>query len=599
MLNDADAAPHAAAGRDGGAAERTGTAHGDAADLDRLRLYSYLTAPERRTYLAVMRLFTSTLLADLGAGEVASALAAAERRGEIEAGESRLETVVDRLEQLARWGNLVPGRREPAATIAEFTRSRVRYQVAKLAMRVQRDVDGMLTVAEGAREVSRELLPAIEQGLADIQRTLGELLAAERGRGPEATSVRTLREHLAQQVTTLFLQHDEFAAAVRDFYAYLGSVIARYDLAPAEMSGFKHMLLEYVELIAKDVLRHSEPIVERLGSLNRQRDRLLGSLGAGEPLTRGSGATVPDGSDAVLVARETRSGQTELMERSPGRRVADWDGLTGWFIGRPGRPSEVDGLRDATSRAISALLGNVKRVTGAGGVDPGRRRDLLTLAAWFDAATPEAAHDLYAAVFGLFAARHLALVGEEDAPEPGRTWAEGDRVDVEVNVRTRGERAPAGQLPRIGDDPLGRAELLEEEDRRKRRRDAAVRELAAAVPDLGAARLSGDALELVCELLTLAGASRDMPTEPGGAGDPITGLTLRLEPRPDGGAARIGSVFGTLELHGVDVHLQVGEALEVRGDPAGPPASPAGDRAVRDTPVRGTAHEAAGEGARG
>ncbi|MBV2362313.1 DUF2397 domain-containing protein [Streptomonospora nanhaiensis] len=527
-----------------GAAEQPADPTGAA---DRLRLYSYLTAPERRTYLAVMRLFTSTLMADLGAGEVAAALAGAERRGEIDPGESRLEVVVDRLEQLARWGNLVPGRREPAATIAEFTRSRVRYQVAKLAVRVQRDAEDVLEVAEGAREVSRELLPAIEQGLADVERTLDHLAASAAGRGPQAASARGLRERLAQQVTTLFLQHEEFAAAVRDFYAYLGSVIARYDLAPAEMTGFKHMLLEYVELIAKDVLRHSEPIVVRLGALNRRRAELLGHLGAGP------------GDD--LAPRPARLGQMELMERAPGRRDADWDGLTGWFIGLPGRPSEVDALREATSRAITALFANVKRVTGAGGVDPGRRRDLLRLAAWFDSAEPEAAHDLYAAAFGLFSARHLALAPEDDSPDPARTWARGRRVDVEVNVRSRGERAPGGQVPRVSDDPLGRAALLEEEDRRHRRRAAAVGELSAAGTDLAGARLSGDALEVLCELLTLAGATRDGPADRGTAADAVTGLTVELEPRPAGRVTRIGSVLGDLELHGVEVRLRVDDPL--------------------------------------
>ncbi|GAA1748283.1 DUF2397 domain-containing protein [Streptomonospora arabica] len=518
---------------------------GDGAD--RLRLYGYLTAPERRTYLAVMRLFTSTLMADLGAGEVAAALAGAERRGEIDAGESRLEVVVDRLEQLARWGNLVPGRREPAATIAEFTRSRVRYQAAKLAVRIQRDAEDVLSVAEGAREVSRELLPAIERGLADIESTLAEILGAEQGRGPQAASARGLRERLAQQVTTLFLQHEEFAAAVRDFYAYLGSVIARYDLAPAETAGFKHMLLEYVELIAQDVLRHSEPVVLRLGGLNRRRDELLARLDSG-----------PGGD---LAPRPARSGQTELMERAPGRRAADWEQLTGWFVGRPGRPSEVDELREATSRAITALFANVKRVTGAGGVGPGRRRDLVKLAGWFDSASPETAHDLYAAAFGLFSARHLALAADDDAPDPARTWPQGKRIDVEVNVRSRSERAPGGPAPRISDDPLGRAALLEEEERRRGRRSAAVGELAAARGDLAGARLSSDALEVLCELLTLAGADRDGPADQGSASDAATGLTVVLEPRPRGRVARIGSELGALELHGVDVRLSVEDPL--------------------------------------
>ncbi|MFC3998834.1 DUF2397 domain-containing protein [Nocardiopsis sediminis] len=547
MLNDTDRPPHP----DGDA---------DA----RLRLYAYLTAPERRTYLVIMRLFTSTLLADLGAGEVAAVLAAAERRGEVDDGESRLDTVIDRLEQLARWGNLVPGRREPAATIAEFTRSRVRYQVAKLAMRVQRDVDDVLTVAEGAREVSRELLPAIEQGLADIEHTLTALLDAEQGRRPATTaSVRTLREQLTQQVTTLFLQHDEFAAAVRDFYAYLGSVIARYDLAPAEMAGFKHMLLEYVELIAEDVLRHSEPIVGRLGSLNRRSGPLLERLG-GDAADAGAGGGLPG--TAITggfgpVPHGPRGGQIELIERAPGRRAADWDGLAGWFIGGPGRPSEVDALREATSRAITALLTNVKRATGAGGVDPGRRRDLLALAARFDTAAPEEAHDLYAAVFGLSSARHLGLVGDDDALRPDLAWGAGERVEVEVNVRTRGERAPGGQVPRVTDDPLGRAALLDEEERRRGRRTAAVAELTASARDLAGARLSSDALEVFCELLTLAGADRDGPEERGSAADAVTGLTLRLEPRPAGEVARIGSVFGDLELHGVAVRVDVGEGM--------------------------------------
>lgn len=525
------------------------------ADLDRLRLYAYLSAPERRTYLAIMRLFTGTLLADLGAGDVGAALAAAERRGEVDEGESRLDTVVDRLEQLARWGNLVPGRREPAATIAEFTRSRVRYQVAKLAMRVQRDVDDLLSVAEGAREVSRELLPAIERGLAETSRLLDEALQA----APEGRAApRALRERLSQQVTTLFLQHGEFAAAVRDFYAYLGSVIARYDLSPEEMAGFKHMLLEYVDLIARDVLRHAEPVADRLAALDGRREALLRVLGGG----------------ADLVPNTSVVGQTELMERAPGRTAADWDGLAGWFVGRPGRPSEADELREATSRGISALLGNVKRATGAGGVDPGRRRDLLRLAAWFDGAAPADAHDMYASAFGLFSARHLALAPEEDAPSPGLPWSGGEGVPVEVNVRSRGERAPGGQIPRLGDDPLGRAALLEEEARRKRRRSAAVGELAASAGDLAGARLSADALELFCELLTLAGAGRDAPAEQGTAADPVSGLTLVL--RPDGGAARIGSVFGTLELHGTRVELNVADGAAL--GPAGADA-PDGDAA--------------------
>lgn len=42
--------------------------------LDRLTSYTYLTVPDRLTYLAVMRIFTATLLTDLSADDVAERL---------------------------------------------------------------------------------------------------------------------------------------------------------------------------------------------------------------------------------------------------------------------------------------------------------------------------------------------------------------------------------------------------------------------------------------------------------------------------------------------------------------------------------------------
>jgi hypothetical protein len=44
------------------------------ADLDRLTAFTYLTVPDRATHLAIMRVFTSTLLADLSAHDVAERL---------------------------------------------------------------------------------------------------------------------------------------------------------------------------------------------------------------------------------------------------------------------------------------------------------------------------------------------------------------------------------------------------------------------------------------------------------------------------------------------------------------------------------------------
>ncbi|SDC98044.1 DUF2397 domain-containing protein [Actinokineospora iranica] len=489
----------------------------------RLQLYAYLQPREHhRTYLAIMRLFTSTLLADLSAGEVSSALAAAERDGRIDIGESHIDVVIPRLRQLVEWGNLVHGRRETiAASIAEFQQGSMRYQVSKLAVRVQRDVDELLRVPEGAREVSRELLPAIERGLSE----LGETLATASARSQQDAAslpARRAREQLAERVTTLFLQHAELAATVRDFYAYLGQVLTRHHLAPEEISGFRNLLVEYIQLVVEDVLRHTPAIAAALATLRGARGELVRLLRPAEQL----GAAV---------------------ERTRGRSEADWQELTDWFADRPGNPSQVTALRDATTRAIGALLATVRRATTGGGLLPSRRAELVKLAGWFDQATADEAHAIYAAAFGLYSARNLVPAPEHDGDDEHTPWQDGPALDVSVSVRGRGDRGARGRTSRIMDDPITEQGLLAQAREADERREAASAELAAASTNLAEVTLSGEALGALCELLTLAMAQREGAADPGTATDQVRGLSLTLTPEP-GRMTRIRSSSGTLTL---------------------------------------------------
>lgn len=489
----------------------------------RLHLYAYLQpGRNHRTYLAIMRLFTSTLLADLSAGEVATALAAAERDGLVDPGESAIDVVLPRLRQLVEWGNLVLGRRETiAASIAEFQQGSMRYQVSKLAVRVQRDVDELLRVPEGAREVSRELLPAIERGLGQLGGTLRQA-SATRERDPGSVGARRSREILAEQVTTLFLQHAELAATVRDFYAYLGQVLTRNHLAPDEIAGFRDLLVEYIQLVVEDVLRYTPTIAASIASLAGQRAEMLELLGT--------------------------NGQLGVeVERARGRTSGDWAELTDWFVDRPGGPSQVTALRDATGRAIGALLANVKRATSGGGLLPSRRAELVKLAGWFHGCPPDRAHAIYTAAFGLFAARNLLPAPDHDGDDERTPWRDGPVLDVSVSVRSRGDRGARGRPARILDDPIGRESLLAQARRADQRRRAAAAELAAAAPDLERTELSPDALSALCELLTLAMAQREHTRDSGAAADPVRGLTLTVTPTV-GHTTRIRSATGTLTL---------------------------------------------------
>jgi uncharacterized protein (TIGR02677 family) len=496
----------------------------------RLKLYAYLDAREhRRTYLAIMRLFASTLLADLSAGEVTAAVARAEQRGEVAEGESRVDTVIARLKQLVEWGNLVPGRREVvAASIAEFQHGSVRYQVSKLGVRVQRSVDDLLRTAEGAREVSRELLPAILHGLDEL---LARLATASLEHGRRSRAADKATERLAEQVTTLFLQHGELAATVRDFYAYLGQVVTRYHLVADEISGFRNLLVEYIQMVVEDVLRYTPAIAEIL-----TRAEFAGAI-------------------RELLALLTPAGSLGTdVERARGRRAEDWTDLTDWFVDRPGRPSQVTALREATARAIGTLLATVKRATSGGGPEPGRRAELLKLAKWFDEATQDQAHTLAAAAFGLYSARNLLPAPEHDGDDERTPWADGPVLDITVSVRGRGERGARGRTSRILDDPLGREQLLAEARHADARHADTLTELAAAEGQLDQVTLSTGALDTLCGLLTDAMAQRERVADTGASGDPVGGLTLTVRPQT-GHTQTIRTEGGVLELRNTSVEV--------------------------------------------
>ncbi|MGN6682359.1 MAG: DUF2397 family protein [Streptosporangiaceae bacterium] len=240
-----------------------------AADSSRHGLFRYLTADESADYLAIMDLFSATLLVDLSAAEVTVQLA--ERARAIDR-----DTVEARCRQLVAWGNLVPAVRDArVSTVAEYIRSRSRYQVSKLGGRLHREAVAILHASDGAREVARELLGQIVQSLERILQMLDR---------PEVDA-----EALAGEVTTVFGNQRLFTDSVRDFYAYLAGILSRYDLGGEEYAQFKELLLVYIDLITADVNRHAPAVAHRVNLVLTQIDPLL------DVLARLPGLTLPDG----------------------------------------------------------------------------------------------------------------------------------------------------------------------------------------------------------------------------------------------------------------------------------------------------------------
>ncbi|MGA4986627.1 TIGR02677 family protein [Streptomyces cellulosae] len=459
-----------------GAAQNAATQDVHSEARRRLDAYTYLSAPERLEHLAIMRVFCGTLLADLAVSDVQAKL----RQAGGPAAGLDADTLTVRLEQLVKWGNLLRSSHTvKASSISEYQRSRARYQLSKLGERIQRDADGVLAEADAAREVSNELLALVERGL----RELAELVTAPGGIEPQGG---------LERVSTLFVQFTEFADSIRDFYAYLGQVLARYDLDSAEYQGFKELLLDYVEAITEDVAFRAPRISAALNKLWPHVPGLLARLDAH---AQGLTGLSPRGDGRL----ETR------VQRSRGREFADWEGLRGWFSDTDGQGSQVDQLRDATLRALQSLLANAKRMLRSATGEMSRRKDLLRLAQWFEEAAPQDAHDIAVAAFGLYGARHLGIPPATDEVVPAYTsWWTGPVVEVPVALRERGSRAQRGRTATVEDHSAQKRRLREAARERAAARAAAADELRSASGRFAEVRLTSAALGLLLELLATA-----------------------------------------------------------------------------------------------
>jgi len=497
---------------------------------ERLRLYAYATAQESGDYVRIMREFAGALLAEWSALDVV-------HRGI----DLPVEVVEQRLRYLAGNGNLLVSPREVRVTsIADYQRQPARYTATSLGVRVHRQVEEVLAAAGGAREVPRELLAAVAHRLT----TLAAL-------GPDGIATTDPAE-LSENVSTVFLQFESFAAAVTDFYTYVGSVLARPDLDDDEWLGFKGLLLDYLETIVQAVARHSDPIRHALDRLQPHLPVLLDRLTVADPeMAR------------LLAASPGRDG----VERSHGRTLDDWSDLRDWFGVDDARASGSTQLRAAAGRAVGALLANVKRMNAASSRETSLRRHFLRLAGWFDTATPAEAHVLYTSAFALYGARHLGVLLDPEIAEalPASTsWWLAPGASVPISIRERGDRNPRGRAARIVDHGAVKQRLLEQRQREAADRALAVGELLAAGDRLGEVRLTGAALSVLLELLSAATA-RFGPDLAGTHAALIDAdLTLWILPTP--GGMTVHSPFGDLTLDGFGVVVRPAAAPPAVGD---------------------------------
>ena len=417
-------------------------------------LFRYLSVPDWHEYRTILGVFAGTFFAEFTPEEIAAEPAV--MHAEIDPA-----TVPDRLESLRGWGNLtVSSSVGNPSSLEDYYRRRNRFLITRAGQEVFQIVEGVLSAVDEIAD--------IQAGhLRDLDRALREL-----GEHADKNFERVPAKELADKVRAVFVPHENFTTELTHFFADLNLWQSRYDLNADEVQLFAGVLVSYVSEQLAEIERMTRPIARRLQAILPRLTALLGALRAGLAVR------VDDAGLADSVA----------VRHLPGTAVRDWELLAEWFVAPTGRPSRLDQLTGQAVAAVRTLTANVTRLSRVGLGATSRRSDFLRLARFFDSAeTPDHAHEIAAAAFGLGSCRRLGtLAADSDDPEPSVTaWRDAPRAVVPVSLRERGETAQRGRTTPIRDRRRQRELMQRDRELRQVARESTAAELLACADSRG------------------------------------------------------------------------------------------------------------------
>lgn len=409
-------------------------------DIERARdLLRYMTASEWEDYRSILGVFADRPLAEFTPEDITS---------EIGMDPSTAQT---RMHSLREWGNLdaVASIRNPKSLEDYYRRSKT-YVITPSGQGVFAAVEDMISKFDQVDDLQAGRLRTLRSHLETVTER------AERGDDP------------SDAVEAAFDTHVRFANQLRTFSAELNIWQRRYDLDVTEISVLAGVLINY--------------FAQRLNEINRETPRIARCIQALEPLLpevmsrlerRGLAAQLEDaGLQQQYAARRRR-----------GTKPDDWEDMRSWFVPSSGQ-SEIDRITEQALAAVRTLTTNLTRLSRGGSASASRRSDLLRLAGFFQqAATPEKAHDIASAAFGLGSSRRLGYPSADMGnPHPITTsWRDAPRAEVPVSLRERGSTAQRGSMSQIRDGRHAQQRLRDLREKKRAARREAVSELIAGV----------------------------------------------------------------------------------------------------------------------
>jgi uncharacterized protein (TIGR02677 family) len=412
---------------------------------DRMRLFHFLAADKRTTYLWVLRAFNrarANYQVLLHTEDVAAQLAALVE----EHPECPLpDDVPAALDALVDWGNLDRSQDAArAATIQEYRNRHSVYQLTDAGFRAYQAVEQVLAARLDDAALSRLVFPDI---LADLT-----ALAAASAAGDG--------EEVYRKLSRLDRALSDMAERAARFYLMLGELSRTTDDRAEVFLAHKDALLAHMREFHTELLRYSP----------RLHTATL--------------AVAATGVDRML---ELAAEADDRLFRTQTDRAEDWRqrwaGLVAWF-GADRPLTESDRLQQATVAAISDVLAMLRRVTEArrGGVS--RESQLRHLAAWFTNTPAEpAAHALFGAVFALRSPRHIGVPHDDPEAIPTRrSWWEAPAVEISRTLVETGKAPSPGRPAAVERNDGARRRLREHQLVEAAQRRAAAERLAVGGP---------------------------------------------------------------------------------------------------------------------
>ncbi len=409
-------------------------------DIERARdLLRYMTASEWEDYRSILGVFVDRPLAEFTPEDVTS--------------ETGMDpsTAQTRMHSLREWGNLdaVASIRNPKSLEDYYRRSKT-YVITPSGQSVFAAVEELLSKFDQVDDLQAGRLRTLRSHLETV------IEQAEQGDDP------------SDAVQAAFDTHLRFANQLRTFSAELNIWQRRYDLDVAEIPILAGVLINY--------------FAQRLNEVNQETPKIARCIQALDPLL------------PAVMSRLERTGLADQLEdagleqqiaarRRRGTRLADWEDMRTWFVPSSGH-SEIERIAEQALAAVRTLTTNLTRLSRGGSASASRRADLLRLAGFFQkASTPEKAHDIASAAFGLGSSRRLGYPSADSGhPHPITTsWRDAPKAEVPVSLRERGDTAQRGSISPIRDRRQAQQRMRDLREQQRAARQQAASELMASI----------------------------------------------------------------------------------------------------------------------